>query len=61
MYVMLWELNRVGFGIDDWKVDLRILVVSDYQNSPPQLFESEEHKSNISSRENVFQFNISPG
>ena len=37
---------RVGFDIDGLKVSLRILVIFEYQNSEPQLFEYEEHSSN---------------
>ena len=37
------RIRFVGFGIDDLKVCLGILVVFVYKNSSPQLFESEEH------------------
>ena len=42
--------NRVGIGIDDLKISLRIFVVSENQNSPPQLFENEEHNLNFFER-----------
>ena len=46
-------LNRVSFGINGLKVGLRIFVVSEYQNSPPQLLENEEYNLDSCSRGNV--------
>ena len=43
----------MGFAIDDLKVCLHIFVVSEYQNTPPQLYEYEAHNSDTYSRENV--------
>ena len=33
----------MGLGIDGLKVSLGIFVVPEFQNSPPQLLENEEH------------------
>ena len=47
-----------GYVIEDLKICLCIFVVSEYQNSPLQLFESEEHNSDTRSRGNVLWFYI---
>ena len=39
----------MGFDIDDLKVCVRIFIVSEYQNSLPQLVENEEHNSDTCS------------
>ena len=39
----MWELNQVGFDINNLKISLHIFVISEYQNSVPQLFECLEH------------------
>ena len=33
--------DGIGYGIDDLKIYLRIFVISEYLNSPPQLFQYE--------------------
>ena len=50
---------KVGFGIDQLKVYLCIIIISKYHNSQPQLFECEEHNLDSCSRENILWFNIS--
>ena len=48
----------MGFGIDDLKVGLGIVVVFEYRNSSPQLLKIEEHNLDTCSRENALLFNI---
>ena len=50
-------LDWVSFGIDDLEVGL--FVMSEYQNSLPQLLENEEHNSDTCSIRNVLWFDIS--
>ena len=49
-------MNQMGFLIDDLKVCLYIFFVSEYYNSPPQLFECEKHTC---SRGNALWFDVS--
>ena len=51
------RLDGVDLGIDDLKVGLNILFISEYQNL--QLLENEEHNSDIGSRGSALWFNIS--
>ena len=55
----MMELDRLNFGIDNLKICLRIFVVSETQNSLPQLLGNEEYNSDTCSRRNVLNFYIS--
>ena len=50
--------GRMSFIIKDLKDDLGIFVVSELQNSRPQLLANEEHSSDTCRRGNVLWFNI---
>ena len=45
--------SRVGYGIDDLLVCLRIFVLSEYHNPPLQLYECKEHQYDTCTRGNV--------
>ena len=53
-YLSIYGNSIVGFGIGNLKICFHIIVVSEYQNSLPQLFESEEDNSSWG---NVLWFN----